>query len=238
MTLAVQTVRVLYNGNGSTTAFSIPFSFDDNDEVEAILVSSADVETVQTYTTHYTISGSTLTMVTAPATGQKLLIRYDPSLDQELDLSDQSANLPSTIEAELDDIVGQIQMLYELFKRCIQLPKSSSHTFVEIPRTLVAGSVLQVNDDGDGFEFIDEEDLFGMTIDGTEIQELLTGDVDGSNLTFTASRTPLNSRGFKLYRSGILLIEGTHYSRAGVTVTMVVAPRSPQYIHANYWYQS
>jgi hypothetical protein len=278
MTLAVQTVRQLYNGNGSTTTFAIPFSFEANDEVEVIHVSSAGVETAQSYTTHYTISGTNVVMVTAPASGAFLLIRYDPDYDQETDLSDQSAFLPSTIEAELDEIVGQIQSLKERVDRCITLPKSSSLTLVDIPRSLTdkAGYVLSVNDDEDGFEFGTTVEDIQDAIDagtasassassaaasataaassataaaasataaassastfGTEIQETLSGSVNGSNVTFTASQTPVSAAAFKLYRSGILLIVGTHYTRSGTTVTMLTAPTSPQTIHANYRY--
>lgn len=278
MTLAVQTVRQLYNGNGSTTQFAIPFSFEANDEVEVILVSSSDVETAQTYTTHYTISGSNVVMNSAPASGAKLLIRMDVDLDQETDLSDQAALLPSTIEAELDEIVAQIQMLNERINRCITLPKSSAHTLIDMPRTFTGkeGYVPSVNSDEDGFEFTTTVGDISSAVTyaanaassassaassatsaassatsaassataaaasaasvGTEIQETLIGSVNGSNVTFTTSQTPASAGTFKLYRSGILLIVGTHYTRSGSTVTMTVAPESPQVIHANYRY--
>lgn len=238
MTLAVQTPRQLYNGNGSTTGFSIPFSFESNDEVEVILVSSADVETAQTITTHYTISGSTVTMLTAPPSGSKLLIRMDVDLDQELDLSDQTASLPSNTEAELDEIVAQIQMLSERINRCLTFPKSSAHSLIEIPRTLQASSVLVTNSGATAFEFTSTDELRGVTVNGTEEQEVLSGAVNGSNTIFTLSRTPLTAAGFKLYRSGALLVRDTHYSRVGTTVTMVTAPSSPQFIHAVYWYEA
>jgi hypothetical protein len=278
MTLSVQTVRQLYNGNGSTTSFAIPFSFEANDEVEVILVSSAGVETVQSYTTHYTISGSNVSMVTAPASGQSLLIRMDVDLDQETDLSDQAPFLPSTIEAELDEIVAQVQMLNERINRCLTFPKSSTHTLVEFPRSLSSksGYVPSVKSSEDGFEFVVTTDQITSAAAsaaaaassassaassatsasssatsaaasaaaaaasvaglGTEIQEMLSGTVNGVNTTFTLSQTPVSAASFKLYRSGILLIVGTHYTRSGTTVTMVNAPVSPQTIHANYRY--
>lgn len=271
MTLAVQTVRQLYNGNGSTTDFAIPFSFEANDEVEVILVDSDDVETAQSYTTHYTISGSNVVMNSAPASGYKVLIRMDVDLDQETDLSDQAPFLPSTIEAELNEIVAQIQMLNERINRCLTLPKTSTLTNVEIPRSLTdkAGYVLSVNDDEDGFEYVVTTGQItsaaasataaassassasasatsaaasaaaaaaSVATFGTEIQEVLSGSVNGSNVSFTTSQTPASAGSFKLYRSGVLLIAGTHYTRSGTTVTMVTAPVSPQTIHADYRY--
>lgn len=156
MTLAVQTVRQLFNGNGSTVDFTIPFAFAANDEVEVIHVSSAGVETAQSYTTHYTISGSTLTMVTAPASGAFLLIRMDKDLEQQtVDFSDQAPFLPTSVESSDDYQASLAQQLNERINRCLTFPKSSTHTNIEIPRSLVdqAGGVLSVNDDEDGFEF-------------------------------------------------------------------------------------
>lgn len=75
MSQASQSRRVVYNGNSSTTAFSIPFSFQSNTSyVGAKLYTDDDTIVDWVYTTDYTISGSTLTAVTAPATGKKLII--------------------------------------------------------------------------------------------------------------------------------------------------------------------
>lgn len=164
MTLAVQTVRVLYNGNGSTTTFAIPFAFAANDEVEVILVSSADVETAQTIVTHYTISGSNVEMISAPASGAKLLIRMDRDLEQQTaDFSDQTTFLPTVAESSDDYQASLAQQLNERINRCLTFPKSSSHTNIELPRTLVAESVPMVNEAGTAFEWITRESLIGDT---------------------------------------------------------------------------
>lgn len=153
MTLAVQTVRQLFSGNGSTTTFAIPFAFSANDEVEVILVDTSDDENAQTYTTHYTISGTNVEMVTAPASGEKLLIKFDPDLEQQIaDFNDQVPFVPTTAEASLDDIVKQIQFLNERINRCIIMEKSSASTNVEVERTLTANAALVVNAAADGVE--------------------------------------------------------------------------------------
>lgn len=238
MTLAVQTVRQLYNGNGSTTVFAIPFSFDDNDQVEVILVSSADVETTQTITTHYTISGGNVTMLTAPPSGSKLLIRMDKDLkQQEFNASIAAPFVATDVEAALDYIGSLVQQINEITARCLKLPKSASLTNPLIPRTLTDGDVLVWDADTETFGATSTDELRGVTVNGTEMQEVLSGTVNGSNTAFTLSRTPLTAAGFKLYRSGVLLVRDTHYSRSGTTVTMVTAPTSPQFIHAVYWYE-
>jgi hypothetical protein len=167
MTLAVQTVRQVFNGNGSTVDFTIPFAFSANDEVEVIHVSSAGVETAQTYTTHYTIVGSTLTMVTAPASGAFLLIKMDKDLEQQTcDFADNTPFLPTTVESSDDYQASLIQQLNERIDRCVTFPKSSTHTNIEIPRTLVASSVPMVNAGATAFEWITRDSLAGD--DGTD----------------------------------------------------------------------
>jgi hypothetical protein len=237
MTLAVQTVRELYNGNGSTVDFNIPFSFESNGQVQVILVSSADVETTQVITTHYTISGSTVTMITAPASGQKLLVRMNKDLkQQEFNASISTPFVATDVESGLDYIGSLVQQVNEIVARCVKLPKSASLTNPEIPRTLADGDVLVWDEDEEKFIATSTDELRGVTVNGTEIQEVLSGTVNGSNTAFTTSQTPIGHDGFKLYRSGVLLIRGTHYSRVGTAVTMVTAPTSPQFIHAVYWY--
>lgn len=153
MTLAVQTVRQLYNGNGSTVDFAIPFAFSANDQVEVTLISSAGVETLQAITTHYTIAGSTVTMLTAPAAGAFLLIKMDKDFNQILaDFSDQAPFLPTTAEAALDYLASLTQQLKEEMGRAIKMAKSSTHTNVDVFRTLTAGAILAVDDAGTGIE--------------------------------------------------------------------------------------
>lgn len=280
MTLAVQTVRQLYNGNGATTTFAIPFAFAANDEVRVkTVVTSTGVETLKTITTDYTISGTNVVFNSAPATGTSVLVIMHKDMEQQTaDFSDQTPFLPTTIESSEDYIVSLIQQLEERINRCITLPETSSQTLVEFPRSLsgYSGYVPSVKSSEDKFEFVVTVDTINGAVAaaaaasssassasssasaaassasaaassasaaasslaamGTEIQETLSGSVNGLNTTFTLTQTPTSAGSFKLYRSGILLIVGTHYTRSGTTVTMLTAPSSPQVIHANYRY--
>lgn len=71
---------------------------------------------------------------------------------------------------------------------------------------------------------------------GTEIQEAPTGTINGVNVTFTLSQTPVSASALKLYQDGLLLRLGTHYTRSGVTITMITAPNFGQTLDANYRY--
>jgi hypothetical protein len=56
---------------------------------------------------------------------------------------------------------------------------------------------------------------------GNQIQEVPTGLVNNSNLTYTLSQTPLSAAGFKLFINGRKAILGAEFTRAGVTITIV-----------------
>lgn len=100
MTVATTASRVSYSGNGSTTAFSFPYEYRAQADLKVVIVSSANVATLKTLTTHYTVSGvsdshggyssATVTMVTAPASGETLVIYRSPSIVQESDVESES----------------------------------------------------------------------------------------------------------------------------------------------------
>ena len=59
--------RVSYTGNGSTTGYALPFSYIATTHIKAYL---NNVETAL-----FTVSGSTLTFTTAPASADAIQIR-------------------------------------------------------------------------------------------------------------------------------------------------------------------
>lgn len=120
-----------YNGNGSTTVFAYDFKILANTEVEVVLTSTAGVETVKTLTTHYTVSGvgsasGNVTMITAPATGEKLTLRRKLSGKQELDLQNQGAYYAEDVETAIDRLTMYDLQQQEELDRCVKVPVSSS----------------------------------------------------------------------------------------------------------------
>lgn len=61
--------------NGSNKSFTLAFTPDDANGVSVFLNGLR-----QKVTTHYTISGTTITFVTAPATAQDLYVEYQKKL--------------------------------------------------------------------------------------------------------------------------------------------------------------
>ena len=79
MTIGSTTTKVTYNGDGSTVAFTVTFAYSAASEVEVIHRDSSGTETTWTNGSEYTLtaagSSGTVTATSAPASGEKLIIR-------------------------------------------------------------------------------------------------------------------------------------------------------------------
>ena len=165
MTISSTTNRVSYTGNGVTTAFAFSYPFQAQSDLKVLLVLiSTGAETLQTITTHYTISGTTtngvyasggtINMVTAPSALYKLVIYRDPALTQTIDLVENDALPAETLEQGLDKAMLVNQRTRELTERAITLPDGFTGTFdTMLPSDINTPDILlKVNSAGDGFE--------------------------------------------------------------------------------------
>lgn len=114
MTVSTAYAPLNYTGNGSTTVFSVTWPFFTGSLI-VTLVSAAGIETVKTISTHYTVSGGTtadglpatgsVTMLTAPASGETLRIaRATPKL-QSSTWTNGGAFQAKTVEATVDRLM-------------------------------------------------------------------------------------------------------------------------------------
>lgn len=115
MTIATTTSRVDYTGNGSSTAFSVPFPFFDQTElivVERVIATGA--ETTLALSTNYTVSGGdgaagTVTAVVAPAATKQWTILRNTRRTQEVDYLPNDAFPAETHERALDRLTALVQ---------------------------------------------------------------------------------------------------------------------------------
>lgn len=126
MTISSVINRKDYQGDGSTTAFPVPYKFLANAHLDVRLrVTETQTETVQTLTTHYTVTGAgvdnggTLTMVTAPPVGTNLTILRDTPTTQLTDYVENDLFDADLHEEGLDKLTMLIQDLDEVFGRCV-----------------------------------------------------------------------------------------------------------------------
>lgn len=128
-----------YTGDGSTQAFSYNFLIDTETEIEVVLADVAGIETVQTLTTHYTVSGvgsnagGTVTFVTAPAAGETVSVRRVTAQDQGVDLQNRGAVVPEVLEAAFDETVKMVQDLQEQVSRSITLRLTANTVGITVP---------------------------------------------------------------------------------------------------------
>lgn len=130
MTVQSETSKVIYSGNGSTTVFSTVFSFFSNTDVKVVLTNTSNVETLLSVGTHYTITGAggasgNITMITAPASGEKLTIYRDPPITQSTDYINGDPFDAETHERALDKLTQIVQAINEIVARTIRIPISS-----------------------------------------------------------------------------------------------------------------
>lgn len=115
MTLSTTTTRVTYAGNGSTTSFAFAFKvWSSSDLLVYLRDNTTLVDTLQTLTTNYTVSGTlpgtgSVVMLVAPTASQTLIIVRDNSKTQTLDLIASGAFSADNIEEAFDKLVGMIQ---------------------------------------------------------------------------------------------------------------------------------
>lgn len=66
--------------------------------------------------------------------------------------------------------------------------------------------------------------------------ETPSGDINGSNKTYTLAQTPSPALSLKLFRNGQLQTAGEDYTLSGLTITMVNAPKAGNVLRAWYNY--
>lgn len=178
MTISITGPRFSYAGNGSTTVFSFPRQFFLSTDLDVYLVDNVSgVPTLQTLGTHYSVtgagsgSGGNVTMVTAPPTGQTLVIVRDTPITQGLDLDSVTALPMTSLEAALDRAMMTID---ELNTKAVKGPMNTVSAFDYMMPTPVAGKFLRTKSDVTGLEWASAQEW----ISGSGVPASTLGNVD------------------------------------------------------------
>ena len=137
MTISSTTVKVSYNGNSSTTVFAYTFKILDDDEIQVIIRSANGTETIKTKTTHYTVSGvgsaggGNITFLTAPVTGETVVLKRNTTKTQETDYVANDPFPANSHEEALDRVMMVSQEIQEELTRAIKLSKTNTMTSTE-----------------------------------------------------------------------------------------------------------
>ena len=137
MTVSSTTTRNSYSGDGSTTAFAYGFKIFASSDLTVILRSATGVETVQTETTHYTVSnvgvasGGNVTFGSAPASGVTVVIRRNSPLTQLTDYTPNDPFPADDHENALDKLTFISKQQQEELDRSIKLSRTNTMTSTE-----------------------------------------------------------------------------------------------------------
>jgi len=157
MTISSTTVKVSYSGNNSTTVFAYTFKILDDDEIQVIIRSSTGTETVKTKTTHYTVSGvgssggGNITFLTAPITGETVVLKRNTTRTQETDYVANDPFPANSHEEALDRVTMIAQEIQEELGRAIKLSKTNTITSTEftVSATDRANKILAFDSTGE-----------------------------------------------------------------------------------------
>ena len=136
MTISSTVNRITYAGNGATTSFdSAPLTrFAVTDLKVYLTVDATQASTLQTYTTHYTVSGGGfVNMVTAPPTGTTLVIVQGTPATQPMDPTNGDSNDAEVLEAALDRLTVVSQRAIDMGERSLKLAEGSTLAAQAIP---------------------------------------------------------------------------------------------------------
>ena len=134
MTVSSSTNRVSYAGNGSTTVFPYTYKIFDQDDLTVILRAANGVETTKTIVSDYTVSGvgsaggGNVTMLTAPASGETLVVLREQDLIQELDIVPNDPFPADSLEGALDKLTFMVQQHEETLGRTIKASRTNTIT--------------------------------------------------------------------------------------------------------------
>lgn len=223
MTVSTTTSRVEYSGNGATTQFSVPFYFLANGDLKVY-----QAGTLKTITTHYSVSGAgdsnggTVTFVTAPASGDEVVIFRDPAITQVVDYVPNDDFPAETHEEALDRLTMIAQRNRDLLTRSVRLPDDEAgEPSLEVPALATrANKTFYWNAAGEP----SVADVSAETITFSPEIQLFSG--DGTTTQFTITEDPGTSAALVVAIDGVLQKPDTDFTVGGTTLTFTSAPPS------------
>lgn len=234
MTVTVTTARVEYTGNGSTTAFTVPFYFLANGDLK---VYQAGV--LKTITTHYTVSGAgnpsggTVTFGTAPTSGQAVVIFRNPAITQSTDYTPNDPFPAESHERALDRLTMIAQRLDDRLDRAFVLADSDTSGASTTLPTPEADKFIGWNETATALQNIDPATLATIVAYGTTLSNIFTG--NGSETDFTLSANPGSINNLSVSVGGVVQLPGIDYAwTGGTTLTFTTAPANGEKVLVRY----
>lgn len=132
MTVTTTTPRISYSGNGTTTVFALPYYFLSASDLRVLKRTALGVESVLSLGTQYTVTGAgvgaggSVTLATAPASGESITIIRNPVIVQNTDYLTNDSFPAESHERALDLLTMVGQRLNDRIDRSLQLAESDT----------------------------------------------------------------------------------------------------------------
>ena len=144
--IADNSPRISYTATSGQTAFTVPFEFFDNSDLNVYIN-----DTLKTLTTHYTVTGGdgstgSITLVTGATAGDVVVITRDVTIERTTDFPSSGPFQVASLNTELDKVVAMIADMNDLADRGLRLSDSdTSATLVLADKDTRKGTVLAFN---------------------------------------------------------------------------------------------
>ena len=160
MTISSTTTKNSYSGNGSTTTFAYGFFIPASTDIQVIVRSANGTETVKaegTGSTNYAITnvgnanGGNIVFVTAPASGETVVLRRNTAKTQATDYVANDPFPAETHESALDKLTIIGQDLQEQVDRSIKLSRTNTMTSTDFTTSATdrASKILAFDSSGE-----------------------------------------------------------------------------------------
>jgi hypothetical protein len=228
MTVSSDVNRISYAGNGSTTVFPVNYYFLENSHLQVILITSAGVETIQTLTTNYTVTGAgneaggSVTMLVAPPVNVTIVIQRSVPATQETDYLANDPFPAESHERALDKLTMLAQQNEREIDRALKIPLASvATTSTELPIP-VANKLLAWNSNATAITNFDPAAIISIVGQQTSYGDVFTG--NGATVNFTLSRSPGSVFNLDVSVNGVTQVPNVDYTLGGAILTFTSAP--------------
>jgi len=228
MTVSSDVNKITYAGNGSTQVFSVNYYFLADSHLQVVLITTAGVETVQTLTTNYTVTGAgneaggSITMLVSPPTGVSVVIQRVVPATQETDYLANDPFPAESHERALDKLTMLVQQNERENDRSLKIPLSAvPTTSTELPAP-VGNKLLAWNSNASAVINFDPADIITIVGQQTSYGDVFTG--NGVTTDFALTRSPGSVFGIDVSINGVTQVPNVDYTLGGTTLTFTSAP--------------
>lgn len=222
MTVSTTNTRIAYTGNGSTTAFAFPYPFLSGTDLKVYKNG-----TLQTITTHYTVSGGagssgTVTFLTAPVSGNSIVILRDPTMTQLLDYIANDAFPAESHEQGLDRLTMISQRLADRMDRAMHLADFDVSGASTVMPTPEADNFVAWDSAGTALINVAASDLITVAASENKVVDTFVGAngdfTAGTTTTLPLTQAPGAEENVTITFDGVVQHHGT-FSVSGTTIT-------------------